>query len=199
MTRTGADWQGIKQAYIHGDWSLRRIGDFHGASEHQIRAEAKRNKWVRLVGTKPLRRTAKATDAKPNELRRRNMVRRLLDALDKRLLQLEARMAPDAKAGGETQSAADAERDARTLSGLARLYAKLVELDTSAQAEGERAGARPSFAVGTGAPAGFYLEFGTARMRAMPWLVPILHARLPGINRVVRKVITAALKAQAKA
>jgi len=43
MTRTGADWEGIKQAYIHGDLSLRRIGDLHGASEYQIRAEAKRN------------------------------------------------------------------------------------------------------------------------------------------------------------
>ncbi len=138
MTRTGADWEGIKQAYIHGDWSLRRIGDFHGASEHQIRAEAKRNKWVRLVGTKPLRRAAKVPEAKPDELRRRDMVRRLLDALDKRLLQLEARMAPDAEAGGETQSAADAERDARTLSGLARLYAKLVELDTGDQVAGEQ-------------------------------------------------------------
>jgi hypothetical protein len=139
MTRTGADWEGIKQAYIHGDWSLRRIGDFHGASEHQIRAEAKRNKWVGLVGTKPLRRAARVPEAKPDEHRRRDMVRRLLDALDRRLLQLEARMAPDAAAaaGGETQSAADAERDARTLSGLARLYAKLVELDTDAQVAGQ--------------------------------------------------------------
>jgi len=143
MTRTGADWGGIKQAYIHGDWSLRRIGDLHGASEYQIRAEAKRNKWVRLVGTKPLRRTARRTDKKPDGLRRRDMVRRLLDALDKRLLQLEARMAPDAEAGGQTQSAADAERDARTLSGLARLYAKLVELDAGAQLAGERGGVKP--------------------------------------------------------
>ncbi len=142
MTRT-VDWVGIKQAYIHGDWSLRRIGDFHGASEHQIRAEAKRSKWVRLVGPKPLRRAAKVTEAKPDELRRRDMVRRLLDALDKRLLQLEARMAPDAETGGEPQSAADAERDARTLTGLARLYAKLVELDANGQVAGEKGGVKP--------------------------------------------------------
>jgi hypothetical protein len=143
MTRTGTDWEGIKQAYVHGDWSLRRIGDFHGASEHQIRAEAKRNKWVRLVGTKPLRRAARVPEAKPDEHRRRDMVRRLLDALDRRLLQLEARMAPDAAAGGETQSAADAERDARTLSGLARLYAKLVELDTGDEPRDAGRGVKP--------------------------------------------------------
>jgi hypothetical protein len=61
------------------------------------------------------------------------MVRRLLEALDKRLMLLETRMAPDAELGEALQSAADAERDARTLSGLARLYAKLVELDDAAR------------------------------------------------------------------
>ena len=60
------------------------------------------------------------------------------------------------------------------------------------------AGDQPAYAVGTDDPAGFYLEFGTSRMRASPWLVPALHARLPGINHAVRKVIAAALKAAAK-
>jgi hypothetical protein len=46
-------------------------------------------------------------------------------------------MAPDAESGDVAQSAADAERDARTLSGLARLYAKLVELETIARAARE--------------------------------------------------------------
>ena len=62
------------------------------------------------------------------------MVRRLLEALDNRLRLLEKRMAPDGGFGETGQSAADAERDARTLSGLARLYAKLVELDDAARA-----------------------------------------------------------------
>ena len=60
------------------------------------------------------------------------------------------------------------------------------------------AGDQPAYAVGTDDPAGFFLEFGTRRSRASPWLVPALHARLPGINHAVRKVIAAALKAAAK-
>jgi hypothetical protein len=60
------------------------------------------------------------------------------------------------------------------------------------------AGGHPAFAVGTDEPAGFFLEFGTARSRAFPWLVPVLHARLPAVNHAVRKVIAAALKASAK-
>jgi hypothetical protein len=102
---------------------------------------AKKEGWVRLVGTKPLKTGPKPRPPgepkpKPAAQLRRDMVRRLLEALDKRLMLLEKRMAPDAE-GEPTQSAADAERDARTLSGLARLYAKLVELDDSASAKGK--------------------------------------------------------------
>ncbi len=60
------------------------------------------------------------------------------------------------------------------------------------------AGDHPAFAVGTDEPAGFFLEFGSARRRAFPWLVPALHARLPAVNHAVQKVIAAALKASAK-
>jgi hypothetical protein len=106
---------------------------------------AKKEGWVRLVGTKRLKpgpkprasREAETQRAAVEELRRRDIVRRLLEALDRRLIHLEKRMAPDAESGEPTQSAADAERDARTLSGLARLYAKLVELDDSASAKGK--------------------------------------------------------------
>jgi hypothetical protein len=59
-------------------------------------------------------------------------------------------------------------------------------------------GDHPVLAVGTDEPAGFFLEFGTARRGAFPWLVPALHARLPAVNHAVRKVIAAALKASAK-
>jgi len=72
-------------------------------------------------------------------------------------------------------------------------------LAASVEVTAAAGGSQPSFAVGTAAPAGFYLEFGTAKMRARPWLVPILHARLRGINHTVRKLISAALKARAKA
>lgn len=61
------------------------------------------------------------------------------------------------------------------------------------------AGDQPAYAVGTDDQAGFFLEFGTSRRQASPWLVPALHSRLPAINQAVRKVIAAALKAAAKA
>jgi hypothetical protein len=66
---------------------------------------------------------------------------------------------------------------------------KIIELE---------AGDQSVFAVGTDNPAGFFLEFGTARRRAFPWLVPVLDARLPAVNHAVRKVSAASLKASAK-
>jgi hypothetical protein len=65
------------------------------------------------------------------------MVKRLLRVLDNRLMLLETRMAQAAEPGEATQSAADAERDARSLNGLTRLYAKLIELDDAARAGGK--------------------------------------------------------------
>src|SRR6476620_6529680 len=138
------DWESAKHDFVHGDWSQRRIALAHGVRERGLAARAKKEGWVRLVGTKKLKPGAKPRDAREakiqraavEELRRRDIIRRLLEALGKRLVHLEKRMAPDAE-GEPTQSAADAERDARTLSGLARLYAKLVELDDSASAKGK--------------------------------------------------------------
>ena len=128
-----------KNDFIHGDRSLDRIARARGMSRTALVVRAKKEGWAQLVGTKPLKTGPKPRP--PGEPKRahaqlrRDMVRRLLEALDKRLMLLETRMAPDAELGGALQSAADAKRDARTLTGLARLYAKLVELDDAARAD----------------------------------------------------------------
>jgi hypothetical protein len=146
------DWEGIKHAYVYGDWSIERIADARGSSATTISKRAKREGWVRLVGTKRLRggpkprppgtpRPKPATEA---QLRRRKMVRRLFEVLDGKLREIEERMADAQREGALPQSAADSERDARSLTALARLYAKLVELDeaaTPAAGEGSDIGA----------------------------------------------------------
>jgi hypothetical protein len=50
------------------------------------------------------------------------------------------------------------------------------------------------YAIGTEAPLGRHLEFGTTRLRASPWLGPALHARLPAINHALRKMVAGAVK-----
>jgi hypothetical protein len=133
------DWAGAKHDFIHGDRSLDRIGRARGMSRTALVVRAKKEGWVRLVGTKPLKpgpkpRPPDEPKPKPTGQLRRDLARRLLEALDKRLMLLETRMAPDGELGVAMQSAADGERDARTLTGLARLLAKLVELNDAARA-----------------------------------------------------------------
>jgi hypothetical protein len=115
-----------------------------------------------------------------------------LDALRKRFAALGAvkDLGPALRAEAEAvaEAARETLRERDPQSQLARSI-KIMEL---------AGGDQPAFAVGTDDPAGFFLEFGTARRRAFPWLVPVLHGRLPAVNHAVRKVIAAALKASAK-
>ena len=142
--RDGVDWEAIKHAVVDGDWSLQRIAEAHGVGETTIRTRMHKEGWVRLVGTKPLPSGRRAgapgvpreKRAKPKMFRRRQMVQRLFQVLDAKLTEIEKRMAAG-QSGEATASAADAERDARSLSALARLYAKLVELDEAAKQGGQ--------------------------------------------------------------
>jgi hypothetical protein len=115
-----------------------------------------------------------------------------LDALRKRFAALGAvkNLGPALRA--EAEAVADAARERLRERDPTSLLAQSIEIRELGAVD------QPAFAVGTDDPAGFFLEFGTARRRAFPWLVPVLHARLPAVNHAVRKVITAALKASAK-
>jgi hypothetical protein len=115
-----------------------------------------------------------------------------LNAMRKRFAALGAVKSLGPALRAEAEAVADAARERlRERDPQSRLAqpVKIIELE---------AGDQSVFAVGTDNPAGFFLEFGTARRRAFPWLVPVLDARLPAVNHAVRKVIAAALKASAK-
>ncbi len=56
-------------------------------------------------------------------------------------------------------------------------------------------GTRLAYAVGTRHRAGRYLEFGTSRRPATPWLWPIFRARSPGVKHNLRRLVAAAFKA----
>jgi HK97 gp10 family phage protein len=56
-------------------------------------------------------------------------------------------------------------------------------------------GLKLDYAIGTAQPAGRFLEFGTVRRRATPWLWPAFRARLPGVKYELRQLIVTAFKA----
>jgi hypothetical protein len=132
---------GVRHDFVHSDMSLDRIGAKHGIHKTTVARWAKREGWVWLVGTRPL-----ATGRKPRppgtpppkrpsvaERRRRHMVERLLKIFDAKIRALEARLQQDESDGETPQSAADTERDARSLSNMLAFHAKLVELEQAAQ------------------------------------------------------------------
>lgn len=61
--------------------------------------------------------------------RRAGIIARLYAALDQKLQEIENRIENHSQADGEAMSAADCERDARTLTTLAKLYEKICELE----------------------------------------------------------------------
>ena len=53
---------------------------------------------------------------------------------------------------------------------------------------------RLAYAIGTFEPAGRFLEFGTVRRPATPWLWPVFRARSPDVKHKLRKLVAAAFK-----
>lgn len=57
-------------------------------------------------------------------------------------------------------------------------------------------GTRSAYAIGTAHPAGTWLEYGTVRRPATPWLWPAFRARSPAVKHHLRRLIGAALQAR---
>jgi hypothetical protein len=138
---TGIDWVGIEREYIYGDKSLNRIAALYGSSSGGIRYRAKRDGWVRLFGTTPLTpgpaaRLPRAPRPNADQLRQRRLARRLFKVIDAKLQEIETRM-NKADANAAPPSAADTERDVRSVSSLIGLFDKVVELDEAARKAGK--------------------------------------------------------------
>jgi hypothetical protein len=67
--------------------------------------------------------------------RRDDIIARLYAALDRKMREIETRIERASHDDGEAMSAADCERDARTLTTLAKLYEKICELEGSPDAK----------------------------------------------------------------
>ncbi|ODR98416.1 hypothetical protein AUC68_08210 [Methyloceanibacter methanicus] len=119
--------------------SLRRIGHKHGTTSANVAKHRDEGGWERVAPMVPLpTRRLPPEDGlppTPTQERRGRIVKRLYNLLDAKMSEIETRMA---EADGRPMSAADAEREARNLNSLARLYAKLVEMD---EAKAARSGA----------------------------------------------------------
>ena len=70
------------------------------------------------------------------------------------------------------------------------------ELGGTVEVIDQSRGTKIAYAIGTAHRAGRFLEFGTVRRPATPWLWPAFRARSPGIKHKLRNIIRAAFKSR---
>jgi hypothetical protein len=130
----GIDWAAVERDFIHSGLSQDRIAQRHGTTRGRIARHAQRGGWVRLVPVAPLPfgpkpRPPGAPKLSRTERRMRRILERLYRVLDRKMKSLEARMIQAQADDANPQSAADGERDVRTLGAVASVYAKVIELE----------------------------------------------------------------------
>ncbi len=115
-----------------------------------------------------------------------------IDALQRRLslgdgpARLHAALAAEADAIADEASASLRDQHPDASGGLVR------SVTVSDESKGDRIG----FAIGTDDPVGRYLEFGTRRTAATPWLLPALRRRADAVRQAVASAVGAFKKAR---
>ena len=121
--RAPPDWERVKQEFMFCTDTLDVIAERNGIGRGALTRHANAANWQRQVTTVQRPRRTKAERA---EAAAESTAARLYLAIDRKIQEIEMRMQ---QAEDEGRSAVDVERDARTLSAFARVYAKLVEFD----------------------------------------------------------------------
>lgn len=112
------DWAAVARDYAGAALTVSEICALHDVTPSALYHRAKRGAWKKRTDSV---RAAKASAARRRGVERQpDLAQRLLLALDQKMTEFENRMAE-----GNATSAADSERDARTLNTLVRLFDRL--------------------------------------------------------------------------
>jgi hypothetical protein len=136
----GVDWDAVRHDFLHSGMAQRRIAWKHGTSANKMRERQRAEGWERVVPCVPLPTHWSGPRAgeppTPTQQRRGRLTKRLYAVLDAKLTELELRMA-ERKDG--PQSAADTERDTRTIVVIMQTTTKLAALEDAARAANKNA------------------------------------------------------------
>ncbi len=116
------DWAAITRDYAEGVLTVNEICAAHSISRSQLYYRSRAENW-------PLRRAFSRAARRRAQL---DLTDRLVTALSLKMSEFENRMS--GCAGAALKTAADSERDARTLNTLVRLFEKLKSIDEKSQA-----------------------------------------------------------------
>jgi hypothetical protein len=122
------DWSGLEYLCRETTLSLREISRVTLVPLSTLQGRSSRHGWRSIAGAPVPARLPRA--APSTRTARRTLVRRFYKAIDTKLRQMELRMATEIARGEEKSSAADHERDARTIGGLINQLGKIAELES---------------------------------------------------------------------
>ena len=116
-------WAAVAQAYAAGELTVAEICAKYGITQKALYARAREQGWPRRRGP------ASGRKRKPGPgTARKALIARLYQALERKMSEFELRLSEGA------QTAADNERDTRTLNTMVRLFERLSALDEKAGA-----------------------------------------------------------------
>jgi hypothetical protein len=144
--RDPPDWPAIRRQYEGSSLSMAEIARRSSVSVSSVRRRRDAEGWTRQAGLLPeppgargkaRRQTGGAARARPTK---RQLIRRLLEMVDRNLKLLELRMTSE-----DPGTASDRERDTRTIGTLTRTLGKITELQSDLKPAG---GAKPKSSAG---------------------------------------------------
>ncbi len=113
-------WATVAAAYAAGELTVAQICTRYGITQNALYARARKQGW-------PRRRAARRSRAATAP--REALIARLYKALEQKMTEFETRV------GDGAQTAADHERDTRTLNTMVRLFERLGALEEKARAD----------------------------------------------------------------
>jgi hypothetical protein len=117
------DWDAIAHDYAESDLTVSEICALYSISCSVLYDRAELDGWIKRSAARRAARDRRPSPP-PGGAKATDLARRMLTALDHKMTEFETRMT-QATAGAAPITAADSERDARTLNTLVRLFDKL--------------------------------------------------------------------------
>jgi len=121
------NWGAVSEAYARGDLTVAEICTRYGITQHALYSRARKQGWPPRRRRGPARPPVN-TPCSSGGSAREALIARLYNALERKMSEFEARQSQGA------QTAAEHERETRTLNTMVRLFERLGELKEKAQA-----------------------------------------------------------------
>ncbi len=120
-------WAAVAEAYARGDVTVAEICTQYGITQHALYSQVRKQGWRRRRRRRPAGSPVNAPRGTAGSAREA-LIARLYNALERKMSEFEARQSDGA------QTAAEHERETRTLNTMVRLFERLGALEEKAQA-----------------------------------------------------------------